>query len=521
MPTLTRPFRRRLAAAATLLLAALSVRGETTSSAAWPSITLADAVSRTLADNPAVEAQRQRVQQAKGTQEIAKGTFDWIAFAQLQASTRSDAINPPPPVPTMPDFARTDRATETIGVSRKLANGITLIPSAALQTEENDTVAGSAITRSDVGVTFRIPLARGFGRDATEADLRAGTLGLEARRELARQEIAAKVARTTGSYWRVLAAAQRLSLARDAQAGAARLADNIRGQVQGGELESALLDEANADVLRRKSAVLSAEQELVEARQDLGFNIGLTPEQLLSAPVAADFFPAISPVSWSPENHRALATLALEKRGDLAATRLQQEVQQTYLRRAANARRTRVDLDIRTALSGSAPGTDYNAMGKAAKSDLDGYNLTAALNIEWPVLNHAARGDYRRLDAALHESETNTIESRNSIAATVAVAAEALASASAQHAFAAETSAAFGRVVESQRNKFGKGETSLSTLVQNQDRYYDARAAEIQTARAYFNALVQLRLVTGTLVDRREDAYELALGALSTPPPLQ
>ncbi len=517
MPTF-RP--RRLLCPAAVILSALAWSPAKAAETPWPAITLADAVARTLADNPAVEAERQRVEQAKGTREIAKGTFDWIAFAQLQASTRRDAINPPPPVPALPDFARTDRATETIGVARKLGNGVTIIPSAALQTEETNIGTGSGLTRSDVGVTFKIPLARGFGRDATEADLRAGTLGLEARREQARQEIAAKVARTSTAYWRVLAAAQRLALAREAQAGAARLSDNIRTQFKGGELESALLDEATADVLRRKSSRLNAEQELLEARQDLGFNMGLSPDQLLAAPVAADSFPSIAAVDWSPENHRALATLALEKRGDHAALRLNEEVEQTFLRRARNARRTRVDLDVRAALSGSAPGTGYDSMRKAAESDLDGYNLTAALNIEWPVLNHAARGDYRRREAALREAETGSIESRNAIAATVAVAAEALSSAAAQNAFAAETSAAFARVVESQRNKFTKGETTLSTLVQNQDRYYDARAAEIQSARAYFSALVQLRLVTGTLVERNADAYSLALDALSAPPQL-
>jgi outer membrane protein TolC len=118
----------------------------------------------------------------------------------------------------------------------------------------------------------------------------------------------------------------------------------------------------------------------------------------------------------------------------------------------------------------------------------------------------------------LREAEINTIELRNAVAAAAKVAAETVRTSAQQHAIAAETSASFARVVENQRAKVANGEATLTALVQNEDRYFEARSAEIQLAQAYFTALVQLREVTGTLIERRAESYELALEAFAAPP---
>jgi outer membrane protein TolC len=280
------------------------------------------------------------------------------------------------------------------------------------------------------------------------------------------------------------------------------------------------LDEAKAEYLRRKAVRLDATQEVVEARQELGFAMGLNAEEFSAAPTATGDFPGVKAVDWSSEDRKALAVLAMERRGDLGAARLNEQIQEAYLRRARNDLRPLVNLDVRTAYSGSAAGTNYDSVKDTLGNDLDGYNLTVGLSVGWPMGNRFARGEHRRRTAILREAESGTIELRNSVAATVAVATEALQSAVDQHAVAVEASAALARVVESQRSKVSSGEASITALVQNEDRYFEARAAEIQAARAYFSALAKLRLVTGTLVERKEDAYELASNAFEAPPRL-
>jgi outer membrane protein TolC len=483
-----------------------------------PRVTLAEAIARTLVDNPSVQAQYQRVEQAKGIKQSAAGAFDWVAFAQVEDETRRASILPAPIFPGLPTVARRDATSAAFGVGRQLGNGITVRPSVAVQSEEENTSTAPVVTRSDIGVTFGIPLARGFGRDATEADLRAGAIGLEARRELARQEIAGRVSRTASAYWRCLSAGERLALACDTEARAEKMMGIIRRLVEGGEIESAVLDEASADFLRRRSNRVDGEQELFEARLGLGVAMGLAPDELAEAPVAAENFPSVVAFDWKAEGMAGLTRLALERRGDLLAARLNEQVQDAYLRRARNDLRPRFDLSLRAAYTGAALDNDGASWEDSLQDELTGLNVTAGLSLEWPVRNRAARGEYRRRGAVLREAEINTIELRNAVAAAAKVAAETVRTSAQQHAIAAETSASFARVVENQRAKVANGEATLTALVQNEDRYFEARSAEIQLAQAYFTALVQLREVTGTLIERRAESYELALEAFAAPP---
>ncbi len=405
-------------------------------------------------------------------------------------------------------------------MTRKLANGISVTPSAALQTEDIDSAARSSVTRSDAGITFSIPLARGLGRAANEADLRASTLGLEARREQTKQDIADRVTRTVAAYWRVRAESMRLKVALEAEAAASRLMERMRALISAGEGEKTRLDEASADFFRRQSDRLGVELNVVEARQDLGVAIGLAPDELANAPLAADEFAPVTPIEWSLADERALVLLALAQRGDLGAAHLNEQVQAAYVRRALNNLRPQADLMFRSAVSGAADGTNNDSMSDAIGGGLDGYNVSVGLSVDWPMENRAARGEYRKRKAGVREAEAGTHELRNTVAASVTVAAQALRTLAKQNAIAAATSAALGRVVDAQRAKVASGEAGLTALVQNQDRYFDARFAEIQNARAYFTALVQLRRVTGTLVELRADSYTLATEALAAPPKL-
>lgn len=510
-------------------------------------ISLEDAVARTLASSPGVEVQRARIAQADGSLLSASGRFDWTTSLRLSESVRRtpalgafpggsafdvidfSALNdlllalnrppvaPPPPDPSF-DVQREQQTALSFGVARQFRNGVTVIPSATVFDYRLNTSPVPPATRAEWGVQFIVPLARGRGRDATAADEQAARLGLDGARAAARHAIADRVGRTATAFWDCLAASQRLALLADTEHRAQDLLGLVSDLVQAGELEPAVRLEASAEAMRRHADLISGELELFSARQRLGAAVGLGVTELPDAPRPAGDFPVVRTTGESAANAASFAQLALRKRGDLLAAEQERQIEDVFARKARTELRPRVDLDVRTGYAGGALGESARSYASAFSRDLTGVNVSAAVSVEWPAANRASRGNLVRRNAQLREAELSVADLSTQIAAEVAIAHAAWQAAAQQYALARDTVSALGEVLAHQRRKLQLGETSLTTLVQNEDRYFQARTALISAARNHAVAVLDLRRVTGTLIDADPRGARLSLATLTSPP---
>lgn len=100
----------------------------------------------------------------------------------------------------------------------------------------------------------------------------------------------------------------------------------------------------------------------------------------------------------------------------------------------------------------------------------------------------------------MRESQLRSEELASAIGAETRIAAAILKAAIDRHGVAEGTVLAFSTVVENIHRKVNTGEDSITALVQNKDRFVQARQALIGARRNYAAALVEVRRVTGTLV---------------------
>lgn len=480
-----------------------------------PTITFVEAIGRTLERNPGVEIERQKIEQAAGSLQSANGLFDWGSYARAYNNiTRLPIMVPNSPLLVQ----RTEELVTAVGVSRQFRSGVRVAPSFNLARTEVLPGGTLPATRAEVGVTVTVPLLRGLGPNGLAANEAAARSDLATMRHLSRHNIASQVAQSATAFWSCLAAQQTHDILVDTERRAEAFMSIINRLVTGGELPSAVFAEASADFLRRRSDRVSGALAVYFGRQQLGAAIGLDSAGMAEAPSAAGSFPNVTPMVPNPAGDAALVELALRRRGDYQAALTNRATAEVLRRKALDDAKQRLDFDVRVGYSGLEDHPDRSRYLGAFTSNSTGANLNTMLTLEWPFANNAARGEMMRRRALVRQAELASAQLATLVATEVQGALQSLRTAIEQRDIALQTVAALELVVEDQRLKVTNGESSVTALVQNEDRYFQARLALIQAVRAYALTLVDLRRVTGTLVEEAGDRHSVSTDALLRPP---
>lgn len=491
-------------------------------SAAQPPLTLDEAVTRTLQSSPGVEVQRQRILQAEFTEQIAAGQFDFALFSsvwserslQPQGRTINTASGPT-------DVVQQEATGMSVGAVQQLRNGITLTPSATVVRSSVNTNALTPDARSDVQLQIKIPLLRGWGSDAANVNELAAKSALISTKEFARHDVADRVARTTASYWSMRASVQTLKILQESEERALLLSQQLEDMVRVGEIEAAILQEANADLLRRRGDVVGANLSVEVNWQRLAAVMGLSPNEVGPPPPLSSEFPDVPPsFDWKQTTGLYFVNMALERRGDYRAVVQNKDTGDILLKKALNDLRPGLDLQLRAGYRGLTRNTAQLGLFNSLTENTAGPSGEIALEFDWPVANRSAKGEVGRRRSFVRENELSIQDLANGISAETRIAYATLKAAAAQYSVAQGTVAAFSTVVANIRRKVNTGEASITALVQNEDRAVQAQQALIGATRNFASALVELRRVTGTLVDEDTSEFQMQISHLVTLPPL-
>jgi outer membrane protein TolC len=484
-------------------------------------LALETAVTDTLERSPGVQVQSQRVLQAASAVTSASGQFDFFVFSRF-AETR-DTVPLSTAVPTLlngfVDKKTTDTSSVTLGGAQQFRNGIQIRPTTTVVETGATTDSFKPEGRSNVSLAITVPLARGWGRDATGANEQAAKSILATTREAARHNVAERVARTTAAYWATLASAQNLEILRESEKRALALSNQLQDLVKAGEIEAAQLEEARADLLRRRGEVVGATLGLTASWQRLATAMGLPSEQMQAMPALAASFPVVPADVLKDETVGGrYVGQALTQRGDYRAALQARTTDQIFLKRAKNDVLPGVDLELRGGYAGLQSNVRGSTFFEPLSQGVRGGSGEVALQFDWPVPNRIARGELSRRRALLRETELNTEELALVITSETLLAVATLRANAEQYVIAQDTVAAFSTVLANIRRKVSSGEASVTTLVQNEDRFVQARQALITAARNYASAITELRRVTGTLITEGDGRYLLDMNALLAVP---
>jgi len=479
-------------------------------------VSLADAVQNTLANQLGVQVTRSKVTQSRGTLQTASGQFDWDLGAYW--ATQVDRAPTGRSAPFL--HAKTeDTTTYTIGLGRMFRSGLSVTQSVTAVDYKDNYSQYAPVSQANVSVTLKVPLLRGFGTKHAGATEMAAKLGLKAQEYATQYTVEQLVYQTAAAYWNCLTAARDVAIADAAEKRAQEIFKVVQTFANGGELDHSTLDQARARLAVEQASRESAELAYYQSRQALGQAMGYTSRQLLSPPLPAGEFPAVlGAESFTSAMREKYSHEALARRADYLAAGLNADAQAALLEQARNNLKPKLDASVQVGYAGMDTRSDRMRPAFAVSNNIVGANALTTVTLDWPMANNAARGSYLSQKAVAEQARFSAALAGTDVTAGVLNAIELLKRTSSQYALATRAVENYRRAVEQVNANLRIGEATLTDVIDVEDRYVSALQLQNSTHDQYAIALALIRLYTGTLTSMDDHQAVFRLDSLTELP---
>jgi outer membrane protein len=472
--------------------------------AAGGELGLLETLEMALAGDPNIELARTDLAAARGGLEVARSAFDPALSSSLDQSRDSGAE------------PRTESLDAAAGATWLLRSGLQVSSALALArvAEDDD---GEAANTGSLSVTLRQPLLRGRGRALATTAERIAEEELVATRDDLEQQVAGRLQVVASLYWSYLAAAENLAILRDTELQSRRFLDNTRRLVEADLTPAADLVQLEANLLSRQLAARAGERTLVEARQDLGREVGLEAAAILALPLPGDPYPALEPETAPPlAASFDYIDLAREHRADLRAARRRLEEARLRLRLVEDALKPRLDLLFTPSYSNTLPGDSAGDFFSPLYRDVPG--LAATLGLAWSFSppNRLARGNLEIQQAAVRQSELALRQVELQIGADLPAVLDEVSFNAEQLARSLEALELFRLALDNEEKKLRAGSSTLIDVLGQQNQLIAARQQVNNSRLSLALALLRLRFETGTLIESPGPGGEPARIALAS-----
>ncbi len=467
-----------------------------------PRISAIKSARITLEYSPQILLQDTDVRAREGDTRVAQGEFDTHVVGRAQADLRErrrDQFNRPvaPPAPSPTPFPnplvhRTSLYEFELGLRQKLRNGIVLEPKVAFRPSIDKDYPNTFNNTNEGSVSFDvlIPLARGGGRLVNEAPEMAAKYDLLASVLQLRFVTSQSVRDTIQAYWRCRSAEERLRLLVESETISLRLVKLSTSLVEGDELAPAQLPQILADRNSTAAARMRAEANLILSRQRLAIAMGFSPEALVMAPLTADPFPVAA--DRFPDVNDLWFT-ALNLRDDLRAARQLEKSRKVLMNAAFLELRPRIDVQLSATY---LPFENRNTQTTARGQEFGGF---ASVNLDWPIQNNTAIGDYIRSSAAYERSQVNVEDLKRSIVSGVISSLSELRASAAEVLRDADAARLNSDALQAQEDLFRLGQANLTDTITSRQRLVQSQLDYVDAQERYAIALAQLRFESGLL----------------------
>lgn len=467
------------------------------------SLGLLDALELALARDPNIALVETNLRSARANLEISRAEFDPQLGSDLVAGRDQGAD---------PHVASLDA---DVSADLRLRSGLAIGADAGLSRVAK--AGGDTSNTGNLSVALRQPLARGRGREVTTTGERVAEQELLATRDDVEQQVAARLRTVANLYWNFLSAAENLEILRDTEARSRRFLDNTRRLVESDLAPAADLVQLEANLLSRSLSRRAGERSLIEARQELGREIGLDAAAILALPLPGDAYPPLDPdAAPGIEDAAAFIELARAHRADLRADFLRVEEQRLRVRFFENALKPQLDLVLTPSYVNTVDGGSAGDFFAPFSRDIPGLAATLGLSWRFSPPNRAARGDLENQRAALERSELQVRLTELQIGADLPAALDDVSFRAEQLAKSREALALFERALDNEEKKLRAGSSTLIDVLNQQDQLIFARQQVNESRLGLALAILRLRFETGTLIDVPEAAGELSRVSLTS-----
>jgi outer membrane protein TolC len=280
--------------------------------------------------------------------------------------------------------------------------------------------------------------------------------------------------------------------------------ENVKTLIGAGRVAEAEINQVNANLATRSAARIAAEQNLLAARQQLALAMGMSTDQMAGVGMPVEDFPADDGQVLAVLNTHSLQQFydsALERRADYLAAKKRETEQKALLTPARNALLPQLNLNLSTGYSsldeGTGIGSFFISPGRAPR----GPDVGVGVTYQFPPSNNSAFGALMVAQSNLRQAELRTLQTSQSIMASVVTAVGGVRNAALQLQRAQEAVAASQGALDGEREKYRLGVGQLVDVLTMEDRLTVAEQSQVSAELGYALALTQLRFVTGSIVE--------------------
>lgn len=490
-----------------ILVSSLSCFGQSNPPAP-PPLELIQALQSTLANQPALHIGEQQVVTSRALQQEASGAFDTLT----QASLSQNRINNPLTLFNQEEAALLGIVTNNqvsnvttldVGATKQYRNGVTVTPS-FIDTRTTDNIYNiGGVNLTTLVLHVNVPLLRGRGRSVVAATETAAEIEVEASLLDLNQNISGLLSNTASSYWNALGAARILGVAQESERRGEVYVENVRTLINADRVPKSEIHQVDANLAARAAARIAAEQSLIAARQQLALAMGLSTDQMVSVGTPVEDFPVDDAQVLAAINGHSpqqFFDYALARRADYLAARKREAEERTLVAPARNGLLPQLNLNLSSGYSSLDEGTGLvNFLGAPGRAPR-GPDLGVGVIYQFPPSNNAALGALMRAQSNVRLAELRTLQTSQSIMASVVTAIAGVRNAALQLQRAREAVMESRAALEGEREKYRLGVGQIVDVLTVEDRLTLAEQNQVNAQIAYAQALSQLRFATGSIV---------------------
>ncbi|HNR66599.1 MAG TPA: TolC family protein [bacterium] len=348
-----------------------------------------------------------------------------------------------------------------------------------------------------LGVTVAQALLQGGGIGANLARLRQARLDVERSREELKAIAENLVADVENAYWTLYLANQEILIQKQSLDLANTQLHESQERVAVGKLPELELAAVHAEVSLRREAVIDAQSRYEQARLAFLFLLNPTPTsvwQTVPALLDQPFMPVDS--LESIEVHRELG---LTYRADLKQARIAMQKGKLEIQRTKNGLLPRLDVFI------SAGRSSYAQSFREGLPDIQSpfYDISAGVNFGFPVINRQARAARDRAEWSHEQLELSVQNLQRLVEWDVCSAYIEVVRSREQIQATRVTRELQEKKLAAEQEKFRVGKSTNFLVLQAQRDLTAGLLDEAQATVAHLNALIDLYLLEGTLLERR------------------
>ncbi len=471
----------------------------------------------TLNKNPDIATGALAIQNAAGTIKVQRSTFDYQLTSVASITKNKRRLFDADPIsPIVNGNVSTNGTEVSLGLQKALRSGIRTsftVDYGRLSNnfpfnQFNEEVGAN---QSDHTITTTLsvtqPLIRGRGKKIATALETSSELALENAKYSYELTNAFEILQTGIAYWQYVGAYKRLTIFRANEERVRNVLAITLELVQADKKPAGDLAQIRADLANQERQTKIAEQQVYNARINLGRAIGIEVQESEHIGIPMNEFPSIPESKYATAvSDQTMLAIAANHRKDIAAFHALKKGLALQLELARNHLKPTLDLSAFASYGAMNTGNGFqkafSTLGNREGSD---YTIGLRLNFAFPLNNNLARGSFLQQQAALSEQEVSLHNLQRNIDLNVHIALNNLRNSVAILTKAEETLQYYQEVFSNEQVKFQNGLTTLLNLILFQERLTFAQLDYLAAQQQFATAIINLRFETGTLVKKNAD----------------